>query len=185
MIPGDICPHNGRTMSAHHLTKDICLTREMLCGHSADIVRTYISRDIYQHYILYFQLRSRHILLSHLQHGSVSHFTRSRHIYVSHLQHGSVSHFTSHVTFYCHTCSMVPYRHVSWIFSSCSKFIRIYIGIFSFHPNIIVLALLKGSAHVETFFLLSPLIDSGTPPPISFLFWLGTYKYYASLKHIF
>ena len=33
-------------MSAQHPTKDICLTREMLCGHSADIVRTYISRDI-------------------------------------------------------------------------------------------------------------------------------------------
>ena len=39
-------------------------------------------------------------------------------------------------------------------FSACSKFIRIYIGIFSFHPNIIVLALLKGSAHVETFFFI-------------------------------
>ena len=37
-IPGDICPHNVGTMSAQHLTKDICLTREMLCGHSADIV---------------------------------------------------------------------------------------------------------------------------------------------------
>ena len=34
------CPHNVHTMSAQHLTKDICLTREMLCGHSADIVRT-------------------------------------------------------------------------------------------------------------------------------------------------
>ena len=29
--------------------KDICLTREMLCGHSADIVRTYISRNICPH----------------------------------------------------------------------------------------------------------------------------------------
>ena len=38
-----------RTMSAQHLAKDICLTREMLCGHSADIVRTYISRDICPH----------------------------------------------------------------------------------------------------------------------------------------
>ena len=34
----DIYP--WRYMSAQHLTKDICLTREMLCGHSADIVRT-------------------------------------------------------------------------------------------------------------------------------------------------
>ena len=31
--PGDICPHNVGTMSAQHLTKDICLKREMLCGH--------------------------------------------------------------------------------------------------------------------------------------------------------
>ena len=45
-IPGDICSHNVRTMSAQHLTKDICLMREMLCGHSADIVWTYIFRDI-------------------------------------------------------------------------------------------------------------------------------------------
>ena len=51
-IPGDICPDNVRTMSAQHLTKDICLTREMLCGHSAEIVRTYISRDICPQYIL-------------------------------------------------------------------------------------------------------------------------------------
>ena len=55
-IPGDICPHNVCTMSAQHLTKDICLTRdiprEMLCEHSADIVRTYISRDISPHHIL-------------------------------------------------------------------------------------------------------------------------------------
>ena len=58
-IPGDICPHNVHTMSAQHLTKDICLTmkktyipREMLCGHSAVIVRTYISRDISPHHIL-------------------------------------------------------------------------------------------------------------------------------------
>ena len=48
-----------RTMSAQHLTKDICLTREMLCGHSADTVRTlcgHISPGIYAaqypHYIL-------------------------------------------------------------------------------------------------------------------------------------
>ena len=34
-------------MSAQHLTKDICPTREMLCGHCADMVRTYISRDIH------------------------------------------------------------------------------------------------------------------------------------------
>ena len=34
------CPHNVRTMAAQHLTKEICLTREMLCGHSADIVLT-------------------------------------------------------------------------------------------------------------------------------------------------
>ena len=41
-----------RTISAQHLTKDICLTGEMLCVHSADIVRTYISRNICPHYIL-------------------------------------------------------------------------------------------------------------------------------------
>ena len=41
-----------RTISAQHLTKDICLTREILCGHSAVIVRTYISRNICPHYIL-------------------------------------------------------------------------------------------------------------------------------------
>ena len=33
-----------RTMSAQHLTKDICLTREMLCGHCADIyIQGYMS----------------------------------------------------------------------------------------------------------------------------------------------
>ena len=32
-------------MSAQHLTKDICLTREMLCGHCT----TYITRDICPH----------------------------------------------------------------------------------------------------------------------------------------
>ena len=41
-----------RTMSAqHHLMKDLCLTRdiprEMLCGHRAYIVRTYISPGIF------------------------------------------------------------------------------------------------------------------------------------------
>ena len=48
----DIYP-NVRTMSAQHLTRNMCLFhREMLCGHSADIVRTYISKDICPHYIL-------------------------------------------------------------------------------------------------------------------------------------
>ena len=42
MIPGDICPHNGRTMSAHHLTKDICLTWEMLCGHIFPYISIYV-----------------------------------------------------------------------------------------------------------------------------------------------
>ena len=54
-IPGDICPHNVRTMSAHHLTKDICLTMKKKYiprGCCADIVLRYISRDIYPHYIL-------------------------------------------------------------------------------------------------------------------------------------
>ena len=46
-------------MSAQHLTKDVCLTREMLCGHSADIVRTYISREICPHYILRFSAQVR------------------------------------------------------------------------------------------------------------------------------
>ena len=32
--------------------KEIYIPREMLCGHSADIVRTYISRDICPHFIL-------------------------------------------------------------------------------------------------------------------------------------
>ena len=44
-----------RTMSAQHLTRDIpretYILCETLCGHSADIVRTYISRDICPHYI--------------------------------------------------------------------------------------------------------------------------------------
>ena len=41
---------NVGTMSAQHLTKDICLTRKMLCGHSEDIVPTlcgHISPGIY------------------------------------------------------------------------------------------------------------------------------------------
>ena len=39
-----INPDNVRTMSAQHLTKDICLTREILCGHSAEIyLQGYIS----------------------------------------------------------------------------------------------------------------------------------------------
>ena len=45
-IPGDICPHNVRTMSAQHLPRETYIFREMLCGHIADIVRTNISRDI-------------------------------------------------------------------------------------------------------------------------------------------
>ena len=31
---------NVGTMSAQHLTKDLCLMRELLCGHFADILRT-------------------------------------------------------------------------------------------------------------------------------------------------
>ena len=31
-----------RTMSAQHLPRETYILREMLCGHSADIVRTYI-----------------------------------------------------------------------------------------------------------------------------------------------
>ena len=47
-IPGDICPHNIRTMSAQHLTKDICLTRRCC----ADIyLQGYMSAQ-YPHYIL-------------------------------------------------------------------------------------------------------------------------------------
>ena len=49
----DIYP--WRCMSAQHVTRDICLFREMFCGNCADIaaiVRTYISRDICPHYIL-------------------------------------------------------------------------------------------------------------------------------------
>ena len=42
-----------RTMSAQHLTKNICLTKEMLCGHNADIVRTY-SPGIYVRTIISF-----------------------------------------------------------------------------------------------------------------------------------
>ena len=32
-IPGDICPHNVRTMSAQHLPRETYILREMLCGH--------------------------------------------------------------------------------------------------------------------------------------------------------
>ena len=48
-IPGDICPHNIRTIFAQHLPRETYILSEMLCGHSADIVRTYISRDICPH----------------------------------------------------------------------------------------------------------------------------------------
>ena len=50
-IPGDICPHNVRTMTAQHLPRKTYILCEMLCGHSAEIVRTYISRDICPHNI--------------------------------------------------------------------------------------------------------------------------------------
>ena len=60
-IPGDICPHNVRTMSnnvrtmsAQHFPRETYILREILCGHSADIVRTYISKDICPNYILRF-----------------------------------------------------------------------------------------------------------------------------------
>ena len=51
-IRGDICPHNVRTMFAQHLPRETYILREMLCGHCADIERTYISRDICPHYNL-------------------------------------------------------------------------------------------------------------------------------------
>ena len=46
------CRHNVRTMSAlcpHNISRRIYVSRGRCC---ADIVRTYISRDIYPHYIL-------------------------------------------------------------------------------------------------------------------------------------
>ena len=44
-----LCLHNVRTMSAQHLPRETYIFREMLCGHSAYIVGTYISRDICPH----------------------------------------------------------------------------------------------------------------------------------------
>ena len=45
-----LCPHN--ISQGISLVRHMYILGEMLCGHSADIVRTYISRDIFPHDIL-------------------------------------------------------------------------------------------------------------------------------------
>ena len=60
------CLHNVRTMSAQHLTKDICLTREILCGHCADIIylQGYMFAQCPHYILLWFSgLKSRKRLL--------------------------------------------------------------------------------------------------------------------------
>ena len=50
-IPGDLCPHNVRTVSAQHLPRETYILREMLCGH--------ISPGIYVRIISFFGFQLR------------------------------------------------------------------------------------------------------------------------------